>query len=71
MPVIRRKCKLAPFVWVYTFTLYLRIRILSISFKMESLYLKVQIKYYRSNGVQTATSFKFLNDVAVCTLLDP
>jgi hypothetical protein len=33
--------------------------------------LKVLIKYYRSNDIQTATSFKILNDVTVCTLLDP
>jgi hypothetical protein len=31
----------------------------------------VQIKYYISNRVQTVTSFKILNDVAVYTLLNP
>ncbi len=30
----------------------------------------VQIKYYGSNSVQTATSFKILNDVAICILLN-
>jgi hypothetical protein len=30
----------------------------------------VQIKCYRSNNVQTVTSFKILNNVAVCILLD-
>ena len=30
----------------------------------------VQIKYYEANSVQSAISFKILNDVAICTLLD-
>jgi hypothetical protein len=30
----------------------------------------VQIKYHRSNSVQTATSFKILNDKAVYISLD-
>ena len=29
----------------------------------------VQIKYYKSNSVQTVISFKILNDVIVCILL--
>ena len=47
-----------------------RIRILSIWNKMESLHFMVQIKYYRSNSVQTATLFKILNDKAVYISLD-
>ena len=38
--------------------------------KIESLHLMVQIKYHRSNSVQTATSFKILNDKAVYISLD-
>ena len=30
----------------------------------------VQIKNYEANSVQSAISFKILNDVAMCTLLD-
>ena len=46
------------------------IRILSIWNKMESLHFMVQIKYHRSNSVQTATSFKILNDKAISISLD-
>ena len=46
----------------------LRNKILFILNKMERIHFIIQIKYYRSNSVQTATLFK--NDVAVCTLLD-
>jgi hypothetical protein len=28
----------------------------------------IQIKYYKSNSVQSVISFKILNDVIVCTL---
>ena len=45
------------------------IRILSIWNEMERVHFIVHIKYYRSNRIQTTTSFKILNDVAV--LLDP
>ena len=37
---------------------------------LHFVYFMVQIEYYRSNRVQTTTSFKILNDVAVCRLLD-
>ena len=47
-----------------------RIRIISIWNKMESLHFMIQIKYHRSNSVQTATSFKILNDKAVYISLD-
>ena len=47
-----------------------RIRIFSIWNKIESLHFMVQIKYYRSNNIQTATSLKILNDKAVYISLD-
>ena len=30
----------------------------------------VQILFHKSNDIQTALSFKILNDVAICILLD-
>ena len=36
----------------------------------DRLHFMVQIKYHRFNSVQTATSFKILNDKAVYILLD-
>ena len=50
---------------------YYEIGILFLWNEMVRVYFMVQIKYYRSNNVQTVTSFKILNDVAVYTLLDP
>ena len=47
-----------------------RNRILSLSNEIEIVYFMIQIKYYRSNSVQTTTSFKILNNVAAYTLLD-
>jgi hypothetical protein len=33
-------------------------------------YFMVQIFFHKSNDIQTGLSFKILNDVTVCTLLD-
>jgi hypothetical protein len=55
--------------------IYSKSRWLNIAFEMkqnetERVHFVVEIKYYRSNSVQTATLFKNLNDVSVCKLLD-
>ena len=51
----------APNIWT---------RILSISNEMESLHFTVQILFHKSNGVQSISSFKILNDMTLCILLD-
>ena len=45
-------------------------RISPFEIKMESLNFMLQIKYYRSNSVQTITLFKILNDKTVYISLD-
>jgi hypothetical protein len=37
---------------------------------MESLHFMVQILFHKSNDIYTVLSFKILNDMAICTLLD-
>jgi hypothetical protein len=37
---------------------------------MESLHFMIQILFYKSNDIYTALSFKILNDMAICILLD-
>jgi hypothetical protein len=44
--------------------------ILFISKFLHLVHFMIQINYYRSNSVRTATSFKILNNVAVYILLD-
>ena len=37
-------------------------------FSFEMIYFIVQIKYYKFKSIFSATSFKILNDVTLCTL---
>ena len=46
-------------------------RIFSFWNEMEIIHFMVKIKCYRSNSVHIVTSFKILNNVAVCTPLNP
>ena len=45
-------------------------RIIFISKSFYLVHFMIQFKYYRSNNVQTVTSFKILNDVTMFILLD-